>query len=81
MTEVATDERGRITIPKDIRERFGERYRLVQLRSGIKLLPLPQDPVASLRAAASDEFREATMESLREAALEEAREQTSEHVR
>jgi bifunctional DNA-binding transcriptional regulator/antitoxin component of YhaV-PrlF toxin-antitoxin module len=44
-SEVATDERGRITIPKEVRERFGEHYRLVELRDGIKLPPRPENPV------------------------------------
>jgi len=81
MTEIATDKRGRITIPKELRERFGERYRLVELRDGIKLLPRPDDSLASLRAAASEEFNEASMEELRGAALEEAHEQAGERVR
>lgn len=81
VTEVATDERGRITIPKEMRERFGDRYRVVQLRNGIKLLPIPQDPVAALRNAASEEFEEASMDELLEAANREAREQADEHVR
>ncbi|ARS90319.1 AbrB/MazE/SpoVT family DNA-binding domain-containing protein [Natrarchaeobaculum aegyptiacum] len=81
MTEITTDERGRVTIPKEIRERFGERYRLIELRDGVKLLPVPDDPVSALRAASSDEFTEASMEDLREAGFEEARDQTDEHVR
>lgn len=80
-SEVSTDDRGRITLPKEVRDRFGERYRLVELRSGIKLLPIPDDPVASLQAAASDELKAASMEELREAALDEGREQAGEHVR
>ena len=81
MSEVTTDERGRITIPKDLRERFGERYRLIELRDGIKLLPRPENPVETLRNAASDELKEASMEELREAGFDEARKQADEHVR
>lgn len=81
MTEVATDERGRITIPRDLRDQFGERYRVVQLHNGIKLLPIPDDPVAALRSAASDELKQASMDELRAAAHREAREQADEHVR
>lgn len=73
-SEVATDERGRITIPKEVRERFGERYRLVELQDGIKLLPRPDDPVAALRRAASEEFKQASMDELRDAGFDEARE-------
>ncbi|WP_152041161.1 AbrB/MazE/SpoVT family DNA-binding domain-containing protein [Salinigranum salinum] len=79
--EVQTDERGRLTIPKDVRERYGEEFRLVELDSGIKLVPIPDDPLAELRAAASDELREASLGALEDAAREEAREQTGEHVR
>jgi len=75
MTVVTTDERGRVTIPKEVHERFGERYRLVELRDGVKLLPIPGDPVATLRSAASGEFRRASMGDLREAAKKEARRQ------
>ncbi len=81
MGEITTDERGRITIPKDLRERFGERYRLVELQDGIKLLPRPDDPVTALRDAASDDLEETSMDELREAGREEARDQADEHVR
>ena len=79
--ELSTDDRGRITLPKELRDRFGERYRLVELRGSIKLLPIPDDPVASLRDAASEELKAASMAELREAALEEGREQAGGHVR
>lgn len=81
MTEITTDERGRVTIPKEIRDRHGERYRLVELDSGIKLVPIPEDPLAELRAAASDDLREASLGELTEAARERARKGTEEHVR
>ena len=73
MAEVTTDEEGRITISEKLREHFGERYRLVELPDGIKLLPRPGDPVATLRGAGSDELHEASMDELREAALEAGR--------
>lgn len=79
--EVRTDERGRVTIPKDVRARYGEKFRLVELDSGIKLVPIPDDPLGELRAAASDELREAALDDLEEAAREKAREQATEHVR
>ncbi|MEY7850527.1 AbrB/MazE/SpoVT family DNA-binding domain-containing protein [Natrarchaeobius sp. A-rgal3] len=81
MTEIATDERGRITIPKEIRERFGERYRMVELRNGVKLLAVPDDPVTALREASSEEFKQASMDELREAGLEKAQEEATGHVR
>ena len=79
--EVRTDERGRVTIPKEVRDRYGEKFRLVELDSGIKLVPIPDDPLKELHAAASDELRKASLDDLEEAAREEAREQAGEHVR
>lgn len=79
--EVRTDDRGRVTIPKEIRDRYGERYRLVELTSGIKLVPIPDDPLEELRSAATDELREASFDELQDAASEVAHEQAGDHVR
>ncbi|CCQ37975.1 uncharacterized protein Nmlp_3863 [Natronomonas moolapensis 8.8.11] len=79
--EVRADDRGRVTIPKELRDRYGDQYRLVELDSGIKLVPIPDDPLEELRAAATDELREASLSDLEAAASEEAGEQASEHVR
>jgi len=79
--EVRADDRGRVTIPKEVRDRYGDQYRLVELDSGIKLVPIPDDPLEELRAAASDDLREASLSDLEAAASEEAGEQASEHVR
>lgn len=45
------DERGRLYLPKDIREDYGEEFRIVRLHDGIKLLPIPEDPVEDLAEA------------------------------
>ena len=79
--EIRAGDRGRVTIPKEVRDRYGDQYRLVELDSGIKLVPIPDDPLAELRAAATDELREASLGGLEAAVSEEAREQASEHVR
>lgn len=81
MSEVRTDDRGRVTLPKEVRERFGQRYRLVELRDEVRLIPIPEDPVDALRGAASDELRDAALDELRDAALETGRDQAEEHVR
>lgn len=57
MTKTAeTDDRGRIVIPHDIRERHGTRYRVVELTDRVELIPLQDDPVAGLRDAVGDAF-------------------------
>ncbi|CQR51767.1 MULTISPECIES: AbrB/MazE/SpoVT family DNA-binding domain-containing protein [Haloferax] len=74
MSEATLDGRGRLTLPKEVRERYGEHYRIVQLHDGIKLIPIEDDPLDALRTEFADV--EKTAEELRHgarnAAIDEA---------
>jgi bifunctional DNA-binding transcriptional regulator/antitoxin component of YhaV-PrlF toxin-antitoxin module len=70
------DDRGRIVIPHEIREKHGDRYRVVELKDRIELIPLKEDPIVGLRNAVGDAFDEKPIEEIkrksREAAQEDA---------
>jgi bifunctional DNA-binding transcriptional regulator/antitoxin component of YhaV-PrlF toxin-antitoxin module len=70
MSDATLDDRGRLTLPKEIREQYGDRYHVVDLHDGIKLIPVAEDPLDALR----DEFGdvESTSDELRERARETA---------
>jgi len=70
VSDTTLDDRGRLTLPKELRERYGDRYHIVELHDGIKLIPVSEDPLDALR----DEFAdvEKTADELREAAREGA---------
>lgn len=74
MSDATLDDRGRLTLPKEVRERYGDRYHIVQIHNGIKLLPVAENPLDALREEFSDV--EKTAEELRtearEMALDEA---------
>lgn len=70
MSDVTLDDHGRLTLPKDVRERYGDRYRIVQLHNGIKLIPVAEDPLDALRDEFSDV--EKTADELRKEACEAA---------
>lgn len=74
MGDVTLDDRGRLTLPKEVRERYGENYHLVQLHDGIKLVPIAEDPLEALRDEFEDVDKSATelREETREETLEEA---------
>lgn len=74
MPEVTLDDRGRLTVPKEFREQFGDRYRIVRLHDGIKLVPVDADPLDALRTEFADTDGSATelREGTREEALDEA---------
>jgi len=66
----STDERGRLYLPKDVRERFGDQYRIVELPTHVALFPVDDDPLAGLRAAVGDAFEGQDGEQLKTAARE-----------
>ena len=73
----STDERGRIYLPKDLRERFGDQYRIVELPTHVALFPVDEDPLEGLREAVGDAFEGTEADELKA----EAREAVSREVR
>lgn len=61
---------GRIYLPKEIRERFGDRYRIVELPNHVALFPVDEDPLEGLRAAVGDAFEGDDVAELKEGARE-----------
>lgn len=74
MSEATLDGRGRLTLPKEIRERYGEHYQIVQLHDGIKLIPIEDNPLDALRSefANVEKTAEELHQEARNAALDEA---------
>ena len=74
MSEATLDDRGRLTLPKELRERYGDQYRVVELYDGIKLIPVAEDPLDALQ----EEFVDVEMtasklrEDARDGAVDEA---------
>jgi bifunctional DNA-binding transcriptional regulator/antitoxin component of YhaV-PrlF toxin-antitoxin module len=60
-----TDGQGRLYIPKEVRERYGERYHIVTYEDRIELIPVADDPLAAVREAA-DGLRDASVKEIRE---------------
>ncbi len=69
---VSADD-GRVYLSKDVRERYGEEFELVDRGDAIVLVPVPEDPLAALKEEASKS--EGSVEDLADAALDEATEQ------
>lgn len=67
-----TDKQGRLYIPKEVREKYGEKYQIVTYEDRIELIPVADDPLAAVREAAG-ELRDAAIEEIRDDIEAEAR--------
>ncbi|MFC6718762.1 AbrB/MazE/SpoVT family DNA-binding domain-containing protein [Natrialbaceae archaeon GCM10025810] len=65
-----TDDRGRLYLSKELRERHGEKFHVVEYSDHIELIPIDEDPLEGLREAVGDAFDGKSIEELREEASE-----------
>ena len=73
----STDERGRLYLPKEVSERFGEEHRVVELPNYVALFPVADDPLAAVEEAVGDELDGETVAELRDRARQRGRDQTA----
>lgn len=71
----STDERGRLYLPKDVRERFGEQYRVVELPEYVALFPVADDPLAAVEEAVGDELDGKSVDELQEESRRKSRDE------
>lgn len=74
------DDRGRIVIPHEIREKHGDRYRVVELDDRVELIPLKDDPLEGLRDAVGDAFDDKSIAEIKREAREAARDDAIDDV-
>ncbi|WP_135852739.1 AbrB/MazE/SpoVT family DNA-binding domain-containing protein [Halorussus salinus] len=60
-----TDGQGRIYLPKAVREKYGDKYHIVEYDDRIELVPVADDPLAAVREAAG-ELRDSSVEEIRD---------------
>lgn len=53
---IETDDHGRIYLPKDLRDKHGERFRVLDLPNRVVLIPISDDPLDAARNAVGDTF-------------------------
>ena len=69
-----TDAQGRLYIPKEVREKYGQKYHIVMYEDRIELIPVADDPLAAVREAAG-ELHGTSVEEIREDIESEAKDE------
>ena len=65
---------GKVYLLKDVREGFGEKFRVVRLESSIKLIPVSDDSVEGLKEAMAP-LKDVSIEEMEKTVEEEAQKQ------
>ena len=68
---VETDKKGRLYLPKETREKYGQKFLEIELEDEIKLIPIPDDPVEDLRKV-TDKLKGKSIEEMKKGIKEEA---------
>lgn len=70
---VETDSHGRLYLSSEVRQKYGEKFHLVEYEDRLELIPIDDNPLQAVRDAAGDAFEGKSIEKLCEEARERAK--------
>jgi len=70
---VETDANGRLYLPAALREKYGEKFHVVEYEDRIELLPIADDPLAAVREEIGDTLAGQSRADLRAAGRDTAK--------
>ncbi|AWB28510.1 hypothetical protein [Halococcoides cellulosivorans] len=70
---VETDSHGRLYLSSEVRQKYGEKFHVVEYEDRLELIPIDENPLQAIRDAAGDAFEGESIEALREEAREQAK--------
>ena len=77
---VETDSHGRLYLSSELREKYGEKFHVVEYEDRIELIPIDEDPLQAVRDEIGDALDGTSREELREDALQRARQEAEEDI-
>ena len=75
---VETDSHGRLYLSSELRQKYGEKFHVVEYENRLELIPIDEDPLQAIREAAGDAFEGESVEELREEARAQAKKDAEE---
>jgi len=70
---VETDSHGRLYLSSELRQKYGERFHVVEYEDRLELIPIDENPLQAIREVAGDTFEGESIEEIRESAREQAK--------
>ncbi|PSQ57040.1 hypothetical protein BRD22_03415 [Halobacteriales archaeon SW_8_68_21] len=70
---VETDSHGRLYLSSELRQKYGERFHVVEYEDRLELVPIDENPLEAIREAAGDAFEGKSIAELRDGVREQAK--------
>lgn len=77
---IETDSHGRLYLPAELRQKYGEKFHVVEYADRLELIPIDEDPLQAVRDEIGDALDGTSREELRERALERAKQDAEEDL-
>jgi len=72
---IETDSHGRLYLPSELRQKYGEKFHVVEYADRLELIPIDENPLQAVRDEIGDALDGTSREELREKALERAKQE------
>lgn len=77
---VETDSHGRLYLPSELRQKYGEKFHVVEYEDRIELIPIDDDPLQAVRDEIGDALEETSREELQREALQRAKQEAEDDI-
>lgn len=78
---IETDSHGRLYLSSELRQKYGEKFHVVEYEDRIELIPIDEDPLQAVRDEVGDALAERSNGELREEALQRAKQEAEEDLK
>lgn len=77
---VEADSHGRLYLSADLRQKYGEKFHVVEYEDRLELIPIDDDPLQAVRDEIGDALEGMSRTELREDALKRAKQEAEEDL-
>lgn len=77
---VETDSHGRLYLPSELRQKYGEKFHVVEYEDRIELIPIDDDPLQAVRDEVGDALDGKSREELQREALQRAKQEAEDDI-